>query len=220
MMSLRAMVFVLLLGSGLALIRADAADAGVIKVHYQALENVLGEKFFTRQGQYFLYGAAASDCNSALLENPRVSGKDGRLRITADFRGRAGMEVLGECKGTADAFVVEMTGVPVYRDGVLALSQAQVKTPYPLYNDVLGKVFTGGMAAVLRYPLLAELKKAAAEASRQNPFRLQVDSLQVASIETDGDHFNRTYAVDASLASIQTAADHLLVNLDFALQIE
>ncbi len=179
---------VLLLGFAAGLLVASmalTASAAEVRVHYQALQKALLQQVFKDGGRHFLYGASNTACQYAYLDQPRVTGSAGRVVIRAQFHGRAGVVMLGECVGANDSFEVKMSGVPVYRNGVLSLDQVRLETAYPLYNDLLSTFVTGTVARALRFPLQAEVQKSVAEASKAGPYQLRVASLDVSSIRTE-----------------------------------
>ncbi|BCR06451.1 hypothetical protein DESUT3_35200 [Desulfuromonas versatilis] len=178
----------LLLACTLLLIHPAPLPAAEARIHYQALRKVLLQQVFKQGGRHFLYGGSDASCRHALLENPVIAAAPGgRLRVTAQFRGRAGVELGGECVGATDAFQVVMSGVPVYRSGELLLDQLQVETPRPIYNDLIRGFFRDTLARAFRYPLLSEVRQAAADASRQGPYQVQVAGLEVRSIRPQAD---------------------------------
>ncbi len=175
----------LTLAAAASLMIAASASAAEVTVHYQALYKALMQQVFNDGGRHYLYGASDAACQYAYLDKPRVMGVAGRVAITAQFHGRAGAMMLGECVGANDSFEMKMSGVPVYRNGVVSLDQVQLETPNPFYNDLLRAFVAGTVARALRFPLQSEVQKSVVEASKAGPYQLRLASLEVSSIRTE-----------------------------------
>ena len=97
--------------------------ARAVELHLQfgALERMIAETVFTQEGRRYVYHDKSNKCSFAYLEKPQIQGADGRLRIRAKFTGRSALNVIGQCVGLGDAFVVVVTATPQYRDGNIVL---------------------------------------------------------------------------------------------------
>jgi hypothetical protein len=155
-------------------------SASELRLHYQALENLLRRQVFTESGRHYLIGNLGSRCTYAYLENPRMMAQANRFRITANFSGRAAATLLGECVGPAEAFNVSATGVPVYRQGVLRLNEVKVEHSNPLYADLIRTFLES-----LQYSLVEEVQKLAQRVSETGDYEMRVPTLSVHAIRVD-----------------------------------
>jgi hypothetical protein len=161
----------------LVLLMPGLLSASELRLHYQALEKLLRRQVFTESGRHYLIGNLGSRCTYAYLANPRVTPQADRLRITADFRGRAAATLLGECVGPAEAFNVSATGVPVYRQGVLRLNDVKVDHSNPLYADLIRAFLES-----LQYSLVEEVQKLAQQVSGTGGYEMRVPTLSVHTV--------------------------------------
>ena len=176
----------------LLFVLSPAAQAAELQIGYGAIEKALLQQVFTRDGKKFFAGASEKDCNYALLADPRVSAEAERLRVTARFSTRAGLTIQGECVGPSETFEVWMTGVPAYRGGEIFLDQVRVGTPERPYADIARTFLEERLAGLLRYPLLAEIRRQAAEESARGGFQVTVPALDVSRMLVGGDGLDIT----------------------------
>src|SRR5271165_3390695 len=104
---------------GILLMAACPQPVRAVELHLQfgALERMIAEAVFTQDGRRYVYHDKSNKCNFAYLEKPQIQGAGGRLRIRAKFTGRSALNVIGQCVGLGDAFMVVVTAVPQYRNG-------------------------------------------------------------------------------------------------------
>ncbi|MCW5980907.1 MAG: hypothetical protein KIT09_22695 [Bryobacteraceae bacterium] len=95
-------------------------------LHYQALERILANQAFTRQGRLYLRGDPDARCSYAYLQSPKVSSESGKLRIRAAFSGRSALDLFGRCVGVGDSFDLVLLAIPYVRDGSLRLREVSV----------------------------------------------------------------------------------------------
>ena len=83
-------------------------SARAVELHLQfgALERMIAEAVFTQDGRRYVHNDKSNKCNFAYLEKPQIQGAGGRLRIRAKFTGRSALNVIGQCVGLGDAFMV------------------------------------------------------------------------------------------------------------------
>ena len=89
---------------------------------------MLAEQVFTQEGRKYVKGSKATRCSFAYLENPDISGVDGRLRIKAHFTGRSAAKLFGGCVGLGDSFDASISAIPYYQDGVMRLRDVRVES--------------------------------------------------------------------------------------------
>lgn len=138
------------------------ATAAEVTIAYGAIERVLVAGVFTQGGRYYLEGAPESSCRFAFVQEPKLSASGGRLVVRLVFSGRAGVEVKGRCIGPGDTLQLAVSGVPVYSDGEILLSQLEVAAPESRYFSAVRGLVQSQLAQRLRYPLRAELERALA----------------------------------------------------------
>ncbi len=160
-----------------------------LRIQFGALERILTEQVFTQEGRKYLHGTALARCNFAYLEQPRVSAADGRLRIRAKFTGRSALNMFGQCVGLGDAFTVEMTAAPQYKDGAIGLSQV-VAAPADHTGFYVRRVcaaLASSLGRDFKYPISAAAKSALEDASAQPGFTRELQKFQVTAIRVEHD---------------------------------
>jgi len=75
-----------------------AAAGADIQIYYSVIQSSLANQAFTQDGRLYLKGKPQA-CTFAFLENPAVTGQNGKLHVTAKFTGRSAGSVLGFCVG-------------------------------------------------------------------------------------------------------------------------
>ena len=117
----------LLLAAALPIFAAD------LELRYSALERMVAEQMFTQDGRRWVKGNAQAKCQYAYLESPKLGGDDPRLHVTARFSGRSAMDLFGKCVGMGDSFDLDLTAIPVAKDGAIALQDVRVTSAKDSY---------------------------------------------------------------------------------------
>ena len=142
------------------LLAACPQSARAVELHLQfaALERMIAETVFTQDGRRYVYHDKSNKCSFAYLEKPQIQGADGHLRIRAKFTGRSALNVIGQCVGLGDAFVVVVTATPQYRDGNIVLQNvvAASEGKTGIYIRRVCGILGTSLARDFKYPLAAE----------------------------------------------------------------
>jgi hypothetical protein len=125
MLTTARLAFLLLVALFFAPITGVAAE---LEMRYSVLERILADQLFTQEGRLYVRGNKAQRCQFAYLEGPHIGADNGRLRMTASFRGRSALKVLGNCLGPGDSFNFVLTATPYVHNGALALKDVKVTT--------------------------------------------------------------------------------------------
>lgn len=173
--------------SFLALLMPATTVGAELRVYYSALEALLREQVFTDGGRAYVVGDRKTRCNYAYLEKPQVGAQKAQLRVRAHFDSLTALELGGDCVGPAQAFDVSMTGVPVYRDGVLRLEQTQLEPADGLYGGLIRAVLGDALEQSLQYPLLQDLQRFVRKASMQSPYEVRMRDLDVYTIRVEAE---------------------------------
>lgn len=75
-----------------------------------------------------------------------------------------------------------MTGVPMYKDGVLYLDNVWLESADQLYSDLIRTFLGDTVTQSLRYPLFEEMQRLTRQASEQDNYEIRVPSLSVEAI--------------------------------------
>src|SRR5580658_5395242 len=155
----------------LAMMLVCLAPARAVELHLQfgALERMIADAVFTQDGRRYVHNDKSNKCNFAYLEKPQIQGVNGRLRIRAKFTGRSALNVIGQCVGLGDAFVVVMLATPQYRDGNIVLQNvtAVSEGKTGIYIRKVCSVLGASLERDFKYPLAAEAKRILEDASGQ-----------------------------------------------------
>src|ERR1035438_8153958 len=165
--------------------------ARAVELHLQfgALERMIAETVFTQEGRRYVYHDKSDKCNFAYLEKPQIQGADGRLRIRAKFTGRSALNVVGQCVGLGDAFMVVVTATPQYRDGNIVLQNAVATSENKtgIYIRRVCSILGASLARDFKYPLAAEAKRILEDSSGQPGYKRELHDFQVPAIRVTTD---------------------------------
>ena len=165
--------------------------ARALELHLQfgALERMIAETVFTQDGRRYVYHDKSNKCNFAYLEKPQIQGADGRLRIRAKFTGRSALNVIGQCVGLGDAFMVVVTATPQYRDGNIVLQNAVATSENKtgIYIRRVCSILGASLARDFKYPLAAEAKRILEDSSGQPGYKRELHDFQVPAIRVTND---------------------------------
>jgi len=168
------------------LLLAAPASAAVLELEHAALARLLATHVMTG-GRLYLSGDSDSDCRYSFVQDPRVDAAEGRLRFTFLFSGREAAGVAGRCIGPGGTFDVVLSGVPVYEEGVLTLSEPKLEAPGPgqPFFLVVAPLLERGLAERVRFPLGDLLARASYALSTTWGVQMSFEDVQVPEIEVD-----------------------------------
>lgn len=155
-----------------------------LHLHFRALDRLLTEQFFTPEGRMYVRGSKAARCNFAFLENPRVGGENGRLRIRARFSGRSALDLFGRCVGLGDSFELSIRATPAYKDGVIGLENVEVsgQERSTFYSRRVSKALAASLARDFRYDVRDQARKILEEKRPGVSWRQEVSDFSVTAI--------------------------------------
>jgi hypothetical protein len=161
------------------------AGASELAVSHAAIERLLVTKVLTQGGRLYLDGSPGDSCRFAFVQEPKVSGDNGRLQVRFVFSGRAGVQVAGRCAGPGDTLSLTASGVPTYVDGELRLAELRVEAPASTYFKAVAGLVQGQIERRVRFPVRNQLASAVQDASLGTPLRLTLTGFDVRSIAVD-----------------------------------
>lgn len=157
----------------------SAAD---IQIFYSVIQSTLAAQAFTQDGRLYVRGKPGN-CTYAFLENPAVTGQDGRLLVKAKFTGRSASSFLGFCVGLGDSFDLAIAAVPYYQDGLLKLREVKVESRgrETYYSRRVRSVLQDSLTRQFQYPVNDTAKKLLEDNTTKGPAR-QLSKFQVAQV--------------------------------------
>lgn len=160
-----------------------APGATLLQVHFSALERALSSQMFTSEGRMFLKGTHKSKCAFAYLQDPKLSGEEGRLLIHARFSGKSARSFFGKCIGWGDSFDVTISGSPHFQDGVVMLREVHVDSNGrdSMYVRGVRKALAESLARDFKYRLADDAKRMVDE-FKAGPFAPQVLNFHIAGV--------------------------------------
>jgi hypothetical protein len=186
------------------LLAACPQSARAVELHLQfaALERMIAETVFTQDGRRYVYHDKSNKCSFAYLEKPQIQGADGHLGIRAKFTGRSALNVIGQCVGLGDAFVVVVTATPQYRDGNIVLQNvvAASEGKSGIYIRRVCGILGTSLARDFKYPLAAEAKRILEDSTSQSGYKRELRDFQVPAV--------------------RVSTDSLVIQADFALVVK
>ena len=166
---------------------SSAATAAEITLSHAALERVVWQVLLTEGGRGYLEGGPSDACRYAFVQEPKVSGASGRLRIRFLFSGRAGAQVAGRCVGPGDTFDLVVSGVPALARGELYLDDLKVEAPDTAYFRLVSSLVESRIRQHLRYPLKRDLDRVAATLGAPAGYAMSVEGLALSRVRVDDD---------------------------------
>jgi hypothetical protein len=166
---------------------SSTARAADVTISYAALERVVWQVLLTEGGRGYFDGGPDDTCRYAFVQEPKVSGADGRLRIRFLFSGRAGAQVGGRCVGPGDTFDLVVSGVPALSGGELVFEDLKVEAPDTVYFRLVSGLVESQLRQRLRYPLKQDLDRVAATRAAPAGFAMSVDDLEMSGVRIDAD---------------------------------
>jgi hypothetical protein len=181
-------------------LKTTPGEAATIEIAYTSLEKMIVERVMTEGGRHYLDGDPSSTCLYSFIQEPRVDGVDGRLRITVLYAGRAGKEIAGKCVGPGDNFDLEISGIPTYERGEFFLDDLKIDAPDTAYFKIVAPFVEKTLREDIRYPLKDRLDYAAGWISSQTSSgRLALDSLQVSELSVGREALTIGFDFDVSI---------------------
>jgi hypothetical protein len=141
----------------------------------------------TTAGRWFLQGSSADDCTHAFLQDPRVDAAEQRLRITLLLSGRAAAPVGGKCIGPGDTFDVSVSGVPVYANGEIVLSDAKLAAPDRKYFTLVASLLERAFRDAFHYPLRNAAEWAVHDLRELTGRQVVLDDIMLPEIRVEPD---------------------------------
>ena len=165
--------------------------ARAVELHLQfgALERMVAATVFTQDGRRYVHNNRNNKCNFAYLEKPQIRGVNGRLRIRARFTGRSALNVIGQCVGLGDAFMVVLTATPEYRNGNIVLTNvtAASEDKTGIYIRKVCAILGASLQRDFKYQLSAEAKRILEDSSGQPGYERELRDFQVPAIRVTDD---------------------------------
>jgi hypothetical protein len=163
---------------------AAAAD---VTLSHAALERLVWNVLLTEGGRGYLEGRPDDTCRYAFVQEPKVTGANGRLRVGFVFSGRAGAQVGERCIGPGDTFDLVVSGVPALAAGELYLENLQIEAPDTAYFRLVSGLVESQLRQRLRYPLKQGLDRVAAAVGVPAGYAMSVESLEMTRVEVGAD---------------------------------
>lgn len=170
-----------------ALATAPPATAAEITLSHVALERVVWQVLLTDGGRGYFEGTSENDCRYAFVQEPKVSGANGRLQVRFLFSGRAGTTVGGRCVGPGDTFDLVVSGVPALAEGELYFDDLRVEAPDTAYFRLVRNLVEAQLRERLRYPLKQNLDWLAATVAAPAGHTMSVERLEMSGVQVDAD---------------------------------
>ena len=174
------------LAAALLLAACTVPHAHAVELHlsFGALERMLAEQVFTREGRRYVRGDKSNRCNFAYLESPRVGAEVDKLRIRARFSGRSSLNMLGQCVGLGDAFNVVIDARPQYKSGAIRLTDVAAssdgKTGF--YIRRVCAALEASLARDFAYPLETTARDLLENAGAQPGYKREMRKFNVPEI--------------------------------------
>jgi len=160
-----------------------------LRIHHSVIKKILAEQVFTDDGRKYVKANRAAKCTYAYLENPEIGEEKGRLKIRARFSGRSARDFFGRCLGLGDSFLVAITAVPYYDNGLIRLKDVNVVSEDKdgIYIRRVRAALTENLSTQFSYGVMLDAKKILEEQRDKAAYRQQLVSFTVSQIRVTGD---------------------------------
>lgn len=172
-----------------AILFATSLAAAEVHIRFTALERLIAAQMFTDEGRKYVRGNREAKCNYAWLENPRISGENGKLIIRAKFTGRTALDLFGRCVGMGDSFSVRIAATPFYSNGSIGFKDvtAVPENKSGFYAGRVSASMGSSLSREFRYSLATEAKRALEDPGAQPGYPRQLQRFDVPEIRVTGD---------------------------------
>lgn len=182
-----------------AITTAPPTAAADITLTHAALERVVWQVLLTEGGRGYFEGGPNDTCRYAFVQEPKVTGGSGRLRISLLFSGRAGAQVGGRCVGPGDTFDLVVSGVPALARGELYLDDLTVEAPDTAYFRLVRSLVESQLRQRLRYPLKQDLDALAAARGAPAGFAISLQRLEMSRAQVDDEALRVSLDLDLDI---------------------
>jgi hypothetical protein len=163
------------------LLACTAAPAAEFVVYESALESAMLRQAFDVNGRRLLAGDPRQ-CNYALVQQPTLRLREGRLFLRAQFSGVLGVPApAGGCSGLVEAFWFEVSGRPTAQGDALGLDDLRLGEVKEVYRPLIESLMSGAVSQALRINLRSELQKMLDGAAG---YRASLPALEIRSVTT------------------------------------
>ncbi len=170
------------------LFAASRSVAAELELRYSILDRILADQLFTQEGRLYVRGNKAQRCQYAYLEHPRIGEENGRLRMTASFKGRSALKVLGNCLGPGDSFDFVLTAAPYVHNGALALKDVKVTTlKESYYIRRVRAALSASIAKDLRIDVKDQAKRLLEQPREKSLYQQDLASFQLSDVRAASD---------------------------------
>lgn len=176
---------------GCLLLAAATAGAAELVVTSAALERVVKEQAFTKDGR--LHFMAPSACSHAYLEAPRITIAKGRVLFGGRLQGRAGVLAGNGCvEAMNDALDVVASGRPFVRGGRIGLEDVRLdQLSKEFYRPLLEPLMLATIGRVVDIDLRDAVKRMLA--AGRAPIDVEVERLDVSRLTAEDDRLEAVF---------------------------
>lgn len=155
-----------------------------LQIQYTAMQKVLAQQMFADQGRLWVHGDPKSKCNFAFLENPRLGGIDGRLRIQAKFSGRNAASLFGFCLGPGDIFDLDIMATPYFQEGAIRLKDVYVESGgrETFYSRKVREAIRDRLPKKFEYRVSDEVRKIMEREPSNRPYQQELKNFTVSQV--------------------------------------
>lgn len=168
---------------------AACVHAAEVQIRFAALERMLAAQIFTDEGRRYVRGSRTEKCNYAWLEQPKVTGSNGRLLIHARFTGKSSVDLFGRCIGMGDSFDLSISALPIYEAGMIGMRdvKAAPEGKAGFYASRVCSILPASLQREFRYPLAAEAKRGLEDPGAQPQYPRELRRFDVRAIRVTDD---------------------------------
>ena len=181
------------------LLQAGPVRAAEIHLSFAAMEKLLVQESFDRNGDLYLFGDETTPCLYASLSNPKIAAAGKSLSVRFFFSGRLAREIGDSCVGVGDEFHLTIQGRPAYQGGVLYLTDVRFteRNDGTTFDEYLQEFVDTTIQSIFRHDVGAEINGLIAASRGHIPYTVELTSFDIPRIAVGSDHLAIT--VDFSL---------------------
>lgn len=155
-----------------------------LQIQYSAIQKVLTAQMFAQEGRFYVKGDAKTKCSYAFLENPKVGGMAGKVRILARFQGKHGANLFGLCLGPGDTFDLLILATPYFEKGQIRLKDVEVDSmgKESFYARKVREAIVKHLPSRFQYKVAEEARRILESERPGEPYTQQLRNFSVSSI--------------------------------------
>jgi hypothetical protein len=160
-----------------------------LHVGIDAIERTLRQQVFnTPDGRFYLKGDATWTCGAVYVEDPHLSGKDGRVFVQIKTHAQPGKMIMGKCVGLTLAPNIAVSALPVAEGETIGYGDVRLEraSDQPELNFLLKPFLSKKLPSGMKVNAADLLRKALSDSTAKSGYKVALDKLTIRSVQVQG----------------------------------